>query len=50
MATFAASKVIAFVGAISKLVMAYKAIRAAAIGAAAAQAVATGGRVRLSGA
>jgi hypothetical protein len=42
-ATFAASKVIAFVGAISKLVMAYKAIRAAAIGAAAAQAVATGG-------
>jgi hypothetical protein len=42
-ATFAASKVIAFVGAIAKLVMAYKAIRAAAIGAAAAQAVATGG-------
>jgi hypothetical protein len=42
-AIFAASKVIAFVGAIAKLVMAYKAIRAAAIGAAAAQAVATGG-------
>lgn len=42
-ATFVASKVIAFVGAITTLVNAYKAIRAAAIGAAAAQAVATGG-------
>jgi len=42
-ATFVATKVIAFVGAITTLVTAYKAIRAAAIGAAAAQAVATGG-------
>jgi hypothetical protein len=42
-ATFVATKVIAFVGAITTLVNAYKAIRAAAIGAAAAQAVATGG-------
>ena len=42
-ATFVASKVIAFVGAITTLVKAYKAIRNAAIGAAAAQAVATGG-------
>ena len=42
-ATFVATKVIAFVGAITTLVKAYKAIRAAAIGAAAAQAVATGG-------
>jgi len=42
-ATFVATKVIAFVGAITTLVNAYKAIRAAAIAAAAAQAVATGG-------
>ena len=42
-ATFVASKVIAFVTAIQDLVKAYKAIRAAAIGAAAAQAAATGG-------
>jgi hypothetical protein len=42
-ATFVAGKVIAFVTAIQGLVVAYKAIRAAALGAAAAQAVATGG-------
>ena len=42
-ATFVAGKVIAFVTAIQGLVKAYQAIRAAALGAAAAQAVATGG-------
>ena len=42
-ATFVASKVMAFVTAILALVKAYKAIRSAAIAAAAAQAVATGG-------
>jgi hypothetical protein len=42
-ATFVAGKVIAFVTAIQGLVKAYKAIRAAALGAAAAQAAATGG-------
>jgi len=42
-ATFVAGKVIAFVKAIGALVAAYKAIRAAAIGAAAAQAIATVG-------
>jgi hypothetical protein len=42
-ATFVAAKVIAFVTAIQALVKAYQAIRAAALGAAAAQAVATGG-------
>ena len=42
-ATFVAGKVIAFVTAIQGLVVAYKAIRAAALGAAAAQAIATGG-------
>jgi hypothetical protein len=42
-ATFVASKVMAFVAAITTLVKAYKAIRAAATAAAAAQAVATGG-------
>lgn len=42
-ATFVAGKVIAFVTAIQGLVKAYQAIRAAAIGAAAAQAAATGG-------
>jgi len=42
-ATFVAGKVIAFVTAIQGLIKAYKAIRAAALGAAAAQAAATGG-------
>ena len=42
-ATFVAAKVIAFVTAIQGLVKAYQAIRAAALGAAAAQAAATGG-------
>jgi len=42
-ATFVAGKVIAFVTAIQGLVKAYQAIRAAALAAAAAQAVATGG-------
>jgi hypothetical protein len=42
-ATFVAGKVIAFVTAIQGLVKAYQAIRAAALGAAAAQAIATGG-------
>lgn len=42
-ATFVAGKVIAFVTAIQGLVKAYRAIRSAALGAAAAQAIATGG-------
>ena len=42
-ATFVAGKVIAFVGAIQGLVKAYQAIRAAALGAAVAEAAATGG-------